>query len=187
MPGAGLADGMPLVLEELESPYTAVVLEGSALPEQGRFETGVELRRVTTWYPGAAAASVQVLGTRERAIPLSGWLRDTWLGAAGAAAEARAALEQLCRGGRYCQLTWGSLVVARGFVAEATFAHESETALQYTLSFEVTDADPARAVESAPFEPVAEAELFEVLDALSTALDTLDEATAALNVVQAFR
>ena len=181
-----MADGLPVILRELEGQQREVVLEGSALPRQG-VEVGGRLRTVRTHYPGTRAASTQVLGTEEDPIELRGHLRDVWLGAEGAALAQMQALRDLYLGQRYCELSWGETLVRRGFIKEfrADFIREAD--IGYRLRFEVDEADEAEVLAPVEFEETTPEEVSAALVVLRTAADNLSNIASAVNVIQAVR
>jgi len=66
-----MADGEPVILRELGGRQREIVLEGAALPERG-IASGVKQRLVKSHYPGSRKASVQMLGTSEDDIRITG-------------------------------------------------------------------------------------------------------------------
>lgn len=186
MAGQGLADGQPVVLKELEGDGREIQLLASDMPRQG-VVVGGELRRVTTWYPGAQTASTQVLGTKEREIELNGWLRDTWEGLVGGAAKMMQDLRDLWLGQRYCELTWGTLVVRRGYIADVEFRFVRETDIEYRLTFQPTEAQEAVVLSAQPAEPVTPTFTVSLLrqlgEAAEEALSVAASASAVVSVL----
>ena len=161
---ADRADGQPVFLEEIEGDgRLSVVFNGPELPEQG-VEVGRETRLVENWYPGAEAASVQIVGPKEYPIPLSGWLRDVLTGFDGGALEVMQRLERIRHRQRVCQLQWGEVINVKGFLRESRFQIQRETDIHYDLVCFVAEAQAAEVSAATPFPETSEADLISVLD-----------------------
>lgn len=178
-----LADGQAVVIRELEGDLREVELGDSDLPERG-VEVGGKMRTVPTWYPGAKAASTQVMGTEDEPIVLKGFFNDRWTGLIDGAAAKRAALESLRLGQRYCELQWGSLITVRGFLVKTRFKILREHQIAYELEFQVAETDLAEVIAT-PAVVEGQADPLTVLDLLSDALDALEDAALVSNAVQA--
>lgn len=172
----------PMILEELEGLRRRVVLDASALPFQG-MEAGVSMRMVRTHYPGSRRASVQVLGTEEAPILLQGRFSDVLLGAAGGAEALVAELRGLLTGQRPVELTWGA-VVRRGFVTRFTPRYQLRSVVGWELEFTPDEADDATVV-AIPYQATTTTDVLTVLDVLESIVDSLDEAVAVSNALQA--
>ncbi len=180
---AGRADGYSVVIEEVDGAHS-VELRQSYLPEQG-VDVGGKQRLVKTHYPGANAASVQVLGAEESDIVLRGWLRDVWEGVDGLALVQRAQIEQVRRRQRLCQLQWGEVFTVRGFLREANFKLHRETDIEYELTFDVVESDAPETLAARAFPSASRSEIeARMSEALSVA-DELETWVNRLNVLQA--
>lgn len=177
-----MADAYPVVLEELEGQRRRVVLEASALPFQG-VDAGVSQRLVRTHYPGASRASVQVMGTEENEVVLSGRLSDVLLGEAGGAEALVGKLRELVLGQRPIQLTWGALV-RRGFLQRFTPRYSRRDLVGYEISFLPDEADDA-VVVGVPYQATTPTDVLTLLDLLRDIEAALDEAIAINNLLQA--
>lgn len=161
--------GDPVVLRELEGDLREVVLGDSKTPERG-VEVGGQVRMASTMYPGATGASVQVMGTEEEPITVQGWLIDTWIGKAGGAGEAKAAIESLRLGQRYCQIQWGTDIDARGFVKRTKFRYNDPGRIRYEIEFMVVESGRVEQVQvRTPTE--GETDWTNAVDAVVTDLD----------------
>lgn len=179
-----MADGEGIFIREVQgADRMEVLLGGSALPERG-LEIETEQRLVQTHYPGAAVAHTQVLGAKHRPLVLLGKLRDTWLGARGAAQVARTRLELLTRRGRLCEASWGETIVVRGYLQRARFRVIADGQLDYELSFQVDATDEPRAMAPEPYE-VTEDDLRQHMTALQAFGKALDAVLAINNVIRA--
>jgi phage protein U len=176
-----MADGVGIVLRELEGTGRQVFLEDSALPEQ--LQVAVEVRSKVTHYPGNNEASTQMMGTKHDDIVLEGQFRDVWIGFDGGALSRMQSLRALAIGQRFVELSWGSTFVCRGFVkrVEQTFKRAGD--IGYRLTFQVDEADEAR-VTPVAFPQPTEADLAEYLKRLDLRVNGLDYAIQALNVIQ---
>lgn len=181
-----LADGQGFILQELAGEERRVLLGGPDSPERG-VEIAGELRSQVTWYPGASAASTQILGTREEPIVLTGRLRDGWWGYNGWAAAKAQSLRDLWLGQRYCELSWGTLVVRRGYIKRVAIAWETEHDAVYTVEFQVSESDEAVVAVSDAGEVnlTKTFELSDLLDLLGDALELLNTAANVSNAAQA--
>lgn len=169
-----MADTDPVVIEELEGDRRSVVLDNSARPQRG-LETGSQLVAKTTWYPGAKAASVQVLGIQEDTLTLDLRLSDQLIGTVGGAQELLSQLRAIHRARRLCELSWGSTLVRRGFLSRVTPAWEREADITVRLEFLAVEADDADVVATDPSEATgtSTADLADILDEVSAAADEL--------------
>lgn len=169
----------PVWIGEVEDISYYTVLQDSDLPEQG-LEESCRLRLVKTHYPGATKASTQVMGTEEGDIVFRGWWRDTWTGLTGGALEQRSKLRQLQHRGRLCELRWGDTISVYGFVREARLIFESEGAIQYEITFDVSEAYDAEVLATRTPPLTTEA------DALTVFEQTQQEIDDTRAVIEAF-
>jgi hypothetical protein len=179
-----MADGEAIVIAELEGTGLQVFLEDSSLPTQ--LESASELRSVVTHYPGTSAASTQIMGVKDDDIVLEGQFRDVWIGFEGGAMARWQALRRLLIGQRYCELSWGSTFVRRGFVkrVEQTFRRGAD--IGYRLTFQVDEADEAEVVAPTAFpEDSTTNDLDALLAEVQARSLSLSEAVDVLNLVQA--
>jgi len=179
-----MADGLPVIVRELEGQGREVVLEGSTLPQRG-VDVGARLRTVRTHYPGSRRASTQVLGTEEQDIQLQGQLRDVWTGLQGGALSQMQALRDLYLGQRYCELSWGETLVRRGYLKEASFSLVRAEDIGYRLVFEVSEADEAEVVAPTEYEETTPEDVSLALAALLAATDNINATIGAVNTIQA--
>lgn len=177
-PPARYADGAGVTLEDLETG-TTVLLEGTATPEQGVVDAG-ELRSVVTRYPGSSRPSRQIMGTKEEPIELRGWLRDAWLKEDGGAARIMGELRALRIAQHYVQLSWGTLLVRRGYVQRVEAEISSERAIRYRVIFEVDEADEA-VIVTKPFPPAETP--FDLLALLRTIGDGVEEVSSSAALI----
>lgn len=182
---SGLTDGCSVVLRELDGDYRVVELGDTAMPQQGVDVTG-ELRMTTTWYPGQSMASVQVMGTQENEITFEGWFKDSWLSLDGGAAAAFQDLRNLWLGQRYCELSWGSLLVRRGFLRQVKGVFVREADIRYTVVFAVVESDEATVIARAA-QPAAYPSAFGLSDALDLLSDAADAALLAATLSNALK
>jgi phage protein U len=177
-----MADGVGIVLRELEGTGRQVFLEDSALPEQ--LQSATELRSKVTHYPGNSASSTQIMGTKDDDITLEGQFRDVWIGFDGGALSRMQALRALLLGQRFLELSWGSTFVRRGYLkrVEQTFKRAGD--IGYRLTFQVDEADEAQVITPVAFPQPTEADLAEYLKRLDLRVNGLDYAIQALNVIQ---
>jgi hypothetical protein len=175
-----------VVLRELGGAQRELRLEDTTLPEQG-VVVETEQRTTATWYPGASTASVQVHGTKEAPIPFVGWLRDSWLGLEGGAAEIGQQLRALSLGRQRCELSWGESLVRRGRVQRVRLEYTREADIRYEFVFEPDEADESAVIAVAANRVPAPSqfELADVLDVLSDALDLALKAAAVSNAINA--
>lgn len=177
-----MPDVYPVILEELEGQRRRVTLEASALPFQG-VEAGVSQRLVKTYYPGTTRASVQVMGTEEGDVVLTGRLSDVLLGEAGGAEALVAKLRALVVGQRPVQLTWGA-VVRRGFVQSFVPNYSRRDSVGYEITFSPDEADDA-AVVAVPYQATTATDVLSILDLLREVESAMDEAIAVNNLLAA--
>ena len=175
LPEARYADGQGVYLEPLEGNLDLVGLIDADTPESG-VTVGGGLRSVTTRYPGSSKVSTQIMGTEEDDIEINGWFRDVWTGSDGGAAKRFADLRALWLTQHYCQLSWGQMIVRRGYVkrVEATFT--SERAIRYKIIFQVSEADEAQIIAK-PF-PATDTP-FDLLALIREIADFVDDASVA--------
>lgn len=169
-----MADGEPFIISELEGDFRSVELADAALPEKGVKEES-KLRLVKSWYPGQKRASVQVMGTEDGDTPITGWLKDTWLGAAGAALEIKNSLKAIHRGQRLCSMQWGRTIDQVGFIRELRFFHDRDADIRYEIVFDVVESGEAEAVASRPFEQATETTLINEIIRTEREIDIAQE------------
>ncbi len=182
-----MADGDPLVITETTGDLREVRLGGSATPEQG-VEESAELKTRKQSYPGTESASTQVLGSVEGDIPLSGWLKDVWLGI-GRAEIIKNQIKAIQKGQRLCSLQWGSTLDVLGFVTRARFVHFRDSDIRYDLTFEVQETAQAEILAITAPPEASDADVVIDLDGLDPELDAIsittrdefDAITAVLN------
>lgn len=181
-----LADGEPVYIRELDGDEREIELADTDLPERG-FEVGGELRSQVSWYPGASSASTQVLGTSEEDVVLAGRFRDVWWGRNGWAASQTQLLRRLWLGQRYCELSWGTLLVRRGYIKRVRARYETEHDISYELVFQVSEGDEAEVVvtEAAEIDLASTFELSDLLDLLGDAMEAVNTAANISNTAQA--
>lgn len=179
-----MANGESVFIREIEGESRLEAeLGNSTLPEKG-LTLGGEQRLVTSHYPGSNRAFTQVMGPREEAIELRGKLRDAWIGQAGGARATMRLLDALRRRGRYCELSWGSTFVVRGFVQAAKFPISRDDDIDYELTFQVDESPDLAEVRTEPFPPVGPDDLHREADALATACRALDAAVQINNLIR---
>jgi len=181
-----LADGMPVLITELTGDTITLLLDGTDLPERG-IEVAGDLRSQATWYPGASAASTQIMGTSEADITLQGHWRDVWAGIDGWAAFQVESARGMWLRQSYCELSWGSLLVRRGYIKRVVVRIDTERDIAYEIVFQVVEADEADVVtsDSAAIELTTSFELSDLLDLLGDAMDLVNSAAAYSNAAQA--
>jgi hypothetical protein len=172
-----LADGQPLILRDLTTG-DEVTLEGAALPLRN-VAAGAKLRHSTTWYPGATAASVQVLGVEEEPITFEGDWRDTLLGLEDGAAALVAAVRSLFLAQHKVEIAWGTLLVRRGMISRFTPTFQGQAVIGWSLEFMPTQTDEPETVVATVFPATPETAVawWEVVDAILAGL-TLGAAIA---------
>ena len=174
------ADGLPVLIQELEGAFTYLELGAAKLPEQG-VEVGVKLRHVVNRYPGATTPSVQIMGIEEDPIILRGRIVDAQTGLSGDALATMGLLRSQLLGLRYCSLSWGTDLVRRGFVIGAKLTLRKATSIDYELTFLPVEADEA-SVLAVPFpNAVSPLSLLDLLREILAALDDLADTLVALN------
>lgn len=171
---------IPLSIVEVDG-LTALDLEGSALPAQG-VAMGSELRMVSTYYPGNAAPSVQILGTQEDEIPLRGVWRDDLLGLVDGAMALVSTARKLQQGQRRCRMVWGD-VTRYGYVKAFKPTIRRRDFVEWELTFFVDQADDALvlAVPAAP--NASNLALLAAISAAETVIDEVAEVVVAVNNV----
>lgn len=159
-----MADGDPIIITELSGDFPRrLVLAGPDRPERP-LKIGGSLRLVSTWYPGAEEASVQVMGTEERSIDLRGVFNDVWTGFDGGALQKRSEIETLRLRQRRLRLTWGAELDVEGFLEEASFEIHRTSLIFYSLSFMVALGDQPEAIAVTPFPRASESDFVESLN-----------------------
>jgi len=173
----------PMVLRDLSSGLS-VVLEGAALPARG-LRAGVRQRTSVSRYPGASKGSLQVMGTEDQPIEMSGEWRDQHLGRGGGARELAAQFEALVRAQNIVELTWGDALVVRGLLEEFSPEWETEAELRWRARFLVVESEAdtvaSRAMPSTP----SSSSMASILDLLGSLDDELLAATALSNSARA--
>lgn len=164
-----MADGDPFVITEKTGQLREVRLGGSALPEQGLAESA-SLKTIKNSYPGTESASIQVLGSVEDDIPLSGWLKDTLLGI-GRAEILKNQIKAIQKGQRICSMQWGSTIDVVGLLKSARFVYFHDSDIRYDLVFEVQETAQAEVLAVAAPPEVSEADVVLDLDGLDPGLD----------------
>lgn len=144
-----MADGLPVIIQELAPPFRNLTLGGRTRPKPIR--VGSEQQSVQTWYPGAGKASTQVMGVREDPITMEGrW--DDPLGTilpqvnpfgAGTRVKLARGLQQ---GQNLCQLMWGSTIVRQGRIKRFEVLYQKANRTDYRIVFEVDQANEAVAL-----------------------------------------
>lgn len=180
-----LADGMPVLITELTGDKKTLILDATDLPERG-IEVAGDLRSQATWYPGASSASTQIMGTSEADISLHGRWRDVWAVEGWAAYQTEAARGMWLRQA-YCELSWGSFLVRRGYIKRVMARIDTERDVSYEIVFQVAEADEMDAVigSSAAIKLTTSFELSDILDLLGDAMDLVNDAAAYSNAAQA--
>lgn len=144
------ADGQAVTISELAAPRRVVTFAGRDLPEKGLVVAG-EQRSVQSHYPGTQMASVQVLGTKEDPIVLTGWFQDEIV--SDPTAQIRL-LRGIMQGGSLCRLVWGDVISRVGRVKRCEFPFHEEKRVRYSVTFEVDQADEAIAMKPIPVRSV---------------------------------
>jgi hypothetical protein len=178
-----MADGDPVLLEELEGDRRTLVLGGPDLPAV--LTQGASLRSVRTRYPGNGRVSTQILGTEEDDIEVEGQFRDAWVAQTGWASAQYATLIALFRGRRLIQLAWGTSLVVRGYIGRVSRTIERDAVVGYRLTFQADEADDPAAVAPVPQRQPQSREVRSALDLLSDALDVAESAARVLTVLDA--
>lgn len=102
---------IPIILKELGGDLRTVTLIESTLPRDGGETTlGVQVREKTTWYPGSAVPSQQVLGPQYQPIVFSGIFEDRKIGAPGAAFSLASLLEDMAEKGHELLFIYGPII-----------------------------------------------------------------------------
>lgn len=175
-----VADGLPVLIQELEGAFTIVELGDAKLPEQG-IEVGAKLRHIVNRYPGSSAPSVQIMGIEEDPIVLKGRIVDVLTGLSGDALATMSLLRAQLLGLRYCSLAWGTALVRRGYVVGVKLTLLREGSIGYELTFLPCEADEA-SVLALPFpNAVSPLSLLDLLRSILAALDDLADTLVALN------
>ena len=181
-----MADGDPIIFTELsgDNPRT-VTLNGPDLPERP-VQVGGSTRLVKTWYPGAEEASVQVMGTAEKPIPLRGVFNDVWTSLDGGALQKKSELEALRMRQRRLRMTWGTEIDVEGHLEEADFKFHQTSLIFYELLFMVALGDQPEAIAVTPFPRATESDLVEELnDSINFIDDDTPDILSALDDVAA--
>lgn len=173
----------PLVIRDL-STGVSVALEGSALPERG-LRGGVRQRTAVSRYPGASRASLQVLGTEDQPLEMTGWWRDVHLRAGGAARELVAQFDALVRSQNLVEVTWGDALTVRGMLDEFVPEWETEAEVRWRARVVVVESE-ADTVASRPAPTVPTAtSMATVLDLLGALADEVALAASLATAAQA--
>lgn len=181
LPGPNYADGQAVYISDLEG-NDLFQLNESELPEQG-VTVGGELRSTVTRYPGTAKVSTQIMGTQEDDIEIRGWFRDAWTGLDGGAAKQYADLRAFWLRRHRCELSWGQLLVRRGFIKRVDVEFTSERAIKYKIVFQVDEADEP-AVIATPFPPSESPfDLLALFAEIGRAVESVSVAAVAINNV----
>jgi hypothetical protein len=179
--GQANADGQGVIIEDKEGNQL-FQLFGSDTPRQ-RVAVGGELRSVVTRYPGSSRPSTQIMGTQEDDLQFEGTFRDDQFGLAGHSIDQMTALRALWISQHYCELSWGSALVRRGYIRRVTFEVMAEGWIDYRFTFQVDEADEA-AVLPTPFPPTETAfDLLALLREIQLAAESVAETATLINNV----
>jgi hypothetical protein len=179
---AGKADGMPVILRELSGARREMVLDGPDLPEKG-LEAPISLRAVHSRYPGGKVTS-QILGVEEGEIVLRCRFNDVLTALDEGAIQQVETLRGILVGQAACELSWGSLLVRRGFLTKVAPKYERESVIGCEITFLPTEADEAF-YTAVPMPIIEASSVLSFLDALDAALDATEEIAALTNAIQA--
>lgn len=177
-----MADGDPIIIRQLQLPFTTLVLSGTSLPNQG-VEIGGDLQLRSTMYPGAKAASVQVLGIEERPIAFEGMFDDQLVGFTGEALTKSQTLRDMWLGQIYCELSWGSTFVKKGYIQSYSSSFIRQAQIGYKFEFKVVESNEATFI-SVPSPIITPVFTRSILDILDDALQVAEDAALLLNLVQ---
>ena len=174
-----MADGLPVVIQELAFPFRNLTLGGRSRPKPVR--VGAEQKAVKTWYPGASKASVQVMGVREDDIVLEGrW--DDPLGTIlpqinpfGAGTRAKLA-RGLMEGQNLCTMFWGTTIVVQGRVGRFEILYQKANRTDYRIVFEVDQSNSPVALSPLPILNIDPARLIAIAAAVSVAASIMTNA-----------
>lgn len=190
------SDPSPLTLYELAGP-ARLELYFRALPYRP-LRIGGRQRAEFTWYPGSAAAVVQMLGPEEEPITMNGFWKDRFIGAITgtqqgqalfngepvySAVELVAIVDSLRRSGKKFRLQWDKLVRfghITSFVQTWHTPHDCEWELEFSVTAQEEAAD---AVVKA--DPVSVVEASYTLQAQAQDLPTENPLVAASNRLRA--
>jgi len=179
-----MADGQPVIIRELEGDRRTLILEGSDVPERG-IDVGGTLRKVSTEYPGASRRSTQIMGTSEQPIELRGRFSDTLSGVSGGALDRMHALRRMWLGQRYCELSWGTTLVRRGYIESVTHRIIRDGDIDYKLTFSVDEADEAEVIAVASTPAVSARDTSTAIDKALEVVDAIDTQLAVITAVDA--
>ena len=142
-----MADGQPISITEIGGDNRVVRLEGPSLPDRGSLDLGGETKAIDIWYPGAKAASIQFLGTKEAPVTLRGRLIDVWAGVSGYALATMRAMEALRYAQARVRLEWGDTVQKVGYIKSSSFLIFRESDIQYEIEIMILQTDSDEVLE----------------------------------------
>lgn len=174
-------DEQAIAIYELEGDKRIVILGGSDRPPE--LVQACAIRSVRTQYPGANRTSTQIMGVDDEDMTIEGQLRDVWGGAAGWATAQAAALRALGRGRRFCQMSWGTATVVRGYVRRVEIGHVADGIKRYKVDFQVDESDEADVTKPVAFARAPSSrDVRSGLDVLGQVVDTLALVAADVGV-----
>lgn len=136
------------IREDIQSDALEVILEGADVPfakerEQPAFHSGGPVERKLVFLPGDNDPTIQVQQARERPWVISGAFRDHQFVRDGGpegirhAREMRDAIEEIRYRCNPLVITWDDQE-RKAFLQDADFGEESERAITYELTFDIT-------------------------------------------------
>lgn len=167
-----MADGLPVIIQELAVPFRNLTLAGRSMPKPVR--VGAEQHAIQTWYPGAGKASAQVMGVREDPLILEGRWDDPagtllpQINPFGAGTRAKLA-RGLMEGQALCQLLWGTTIVVQGRVKRFEILYQKANRTDYRIVFEVDQSNSPTALTPLPILNIDPARLIAVAAAVAVA------------------